>query len=80
MLSIRSNVDMLRWGGFQNQQSKNSNVSNYKFDSLEDGRPHKRADALKCTLKKNEYSKIFLLLAALLGTSMIIRDGILLAS
>ncbi|GLT66556.1 hypothetical protein SLA2020_389140 [Shorea laevis] len=58
-----------------NQQAEDSNVSNYKLELP--NRRVRRASWLKSRLEKSNFSKTFLLFASMLGTSMVIGDGVL---
>ncbi|KAK2636969.1 hypothetical protein Ddye_031761 [Dipteronia dyeriana] len=64
-------------GLIPNQQAEDSNVSNFNLVLPGNGRRQRRADAFKSKLENNQFAKLSLLLAALLGTSMVIGDGIL---
>ncbi|XP_059439737.1 potassium transporter 5-like [Corylus avellana] len=58
-----------------NQQAEDSNVSNYKLELP--NRRVRRASGLKSRLEKSNFAKIFLLFASMLGTAMVIGDGVL---
>ncbi|GMY27704.1 potassium transporter 5-like [Fagus crenata] len=58
-----------------NQQAEDIEVSNYKLDVP--NRRLKRASFVKSMLEKNQITKYFILLMTMLGTSMVIGDGIL---
>ncbi|KAK3223871.1 hypothetical protein Dsin_010896 [Dipteronia sinensis] len=64
-------------GLIPNQQTEDSNVSNFNLVLPGNGRRLRRADAFKSKLENSQFAKLSLLLAALLGTSMVIGDGIL---
>ncbi|KAK0575356.1 hypothetical protein LWI29_037840 [Acer saccharum] len=64
-------------GLIPNQQAEDSNVSNFNLVLPGNGRRLRRADAFKSKLENSQFAKLSLLLAALLGTSMVIGDGIL---
>jgi KUP system potassium uptake protein len=58
-----------------NQEAEDGNVSNYQ---LELPSSHlKRAEFLKSRLENSQFAKYFLLFVAMLGTSMVIGDGVL---
>ncbi|WVY97874.1 hypothetical protein V8G54_030025 [Vigna mungo] len=59
-----------------NQQLEDTEVSNYKLEVPENNRI-KMASRLKSKLEKSSFAKIFLLLVTMLGTSMVIGDGVL---
>ncbi|KAB1203082.1 Potassium transporter 5 [Morella rubra] len=58
-----------------NQQAEDCNVSTYKLELL--NRHVQRASWLKSTLEKSNLAKILLLFGSMLGTSMVIGDGVL---
>ena len=58
-----------------NQQAEDKELSNYKLDVP--NRRLKRASFVKSMLEKNQVTKYFILLMTMLGTSMVIGDGIL---
>ncbi|GAU11196.1 hypothetical protein TSUD_341860 [Trifolium subterraneum] len=62
-------------GLIPNQQAEDANVSNYQLQ-LPNNR-EKRASKLKSMLENNHFMKLFLLFATMLGTSMVIGDGVL---
>jgi KUP system potassium uptake protein len=62
-------------GLIPNQQAEDADVSNYQLQ-LPNNR-EKRASKLKSMLEKNYFMKLFLLFATMLGTSMVIGDGVL---
>ncbi|KAL5101455.1 hypothetical protein RYX36_005782, partial [Vicia faba] len=62
-------------GLIRNQQLEDAEVSNYKLQ-LPNNR-EKRASKLKSILENSHFMKIFLLFITLLGTSMVIGDGVL---
>ncbi|XP_022769813.1 potassium transporter 5-like [Durio zibethinus] len=62
-------------GLIPSQQAEDYNVSKFKLE-LPSNRL-KRASRLKSMLENSNFAKIFLLLVAMLGTSMVIGDGIL---
>ncbi|XP_050369129.1 potassium transporter 5-like [Argentina anserina] len=57
------------------QQAEDSSVSNFKLEVP--SRRLKMASKLKSTLESSQFAKVFLLFATLLGTSMVIGDGVL---
>ncbi|XWS36286.1 hypothetical protein CRYUN_Cryun20dG0072500 [Craigia yunnanensis] len=57
------------------QQTEDHDVSNFRIEFP--SRRLKWASALKSKLEKSQFAKYFLLLATMLGTSMLIGDGIL---
>lgn len=59
-----------------NQQVEDREVSNYKLEQPEKNRI-KMASRLKSKLENSSFAKIFLLLVTMLGTSMVIGDGVL---
>jgi KUP system potassium uptake protein len=63
-------------GILPNQQIEDAEVSNYKLESPKDS-SMKRASWLKSILENSYTVKILLLLVTMLGTSMVIGDGIL---
>ncbi|KAK9289191.1 hypothetical protein L1049_017665 [Liquidambar formosana] len=58
-----------------NQQAEDKDVSNYKID-VPNGRL-KRASVVKSMLENSQFAKHILLFTTMLGTSMVIGDGIL---
>ncbi|WRX08660.1 Potassium transporter - like 3 [Theobroma cacao] len=65
----------VRVGLMPNQQAEDCDVSNFRLDLP--GKHLKLASRLKSNLEKSQFSKIFLLYITMLGTSMVIGDGIL---
>ncbi|KAI4301374.1 hypothetical protein L6164_034659 [Bauhinia variegata] len=63
-------------GLIPNQQLEDADVSHYKLESPKDNRV-KRASRLKSKLENSLFAKSFLLFATMLGTSMVIGDGVL---
>lgn len=63
-------------GLIPNQQLEDREVSNYKLELPKNNRL-KRASRLKAKLENNYFAKLFLLLVTMLGTSMVIGDGVL---
>ncbi|CAJ2632059.1 unnamed protein product [Trifolium pratense] len=61
-----------RVGLIPNRQAEDADVSNYQLEL-----PNKRASKLKSMLENNHFMKLFLLFATMLGTSMVIGDGVL---
>ncbi|XP_027366952.1 potassium transporter 5-like [Abrus precatorius] len=59
-----------------NQQLEDAEVSNYQLE-LPNNNRIKRASRLKSKLEKSYFAKLFLLLVTMLGTSMVIGDGVL---
>ncbi|KAK6120352.1 hypothetical protein DH2020_045909 [Rehmannia glutinosa] len=58
-----------------NQQIENENVSNFRLELPNNGM--ERASKLKSKLENSNFAKYFLLFATMLGTSMLIGDGVL---
>ncbi|TKY52538.1 Potassium transporter 5 [Spatholobus suberectus] len=63
-------------GLIPNQQLEDAEVSNYKLELPKNNRM-KRASRLKSKLENSYFAKLFLLLVTMLGTSMVIGDGVL---
>ncbi|KAJ7968569.1 Potassium transporter [Quillaja saponaria] len=63
-------------GLIPNQQAEDNDVSNFKLD-LPNNRRIKRASRIMLGLENSRFAKMFLLLATMLGTSMVIGDGVL---
>ncbi|RDX60800.1 Potassium transporter 5, partial [Mucuna pruriens] len=63
-------------GLIPNQQVEDAEVSNYKLELPKNNRI-KRASRLKSKLENSYFAKLFLLLVTMLGTSMVIGDGVL---
>jgi len=63
-------------GLIPNQQVEDTEVSNYKLE-LPNNNRIKMASGLKSKLENSAFAKLFLLLVTMLGTSMVIGDGIL---
>lgn len=63
-------------GLIPNQQLEDAEVSNYKLELPRNNRI-KRASRLKSKLENSYFAKLFLLLVTMLGTSMVIGDGVL---
>ncbi|XP_042516916.1 potassium transporter 5-like [Macadamia integrifolia] len=63
-------------GLIPSQQAEDKDVSNFRLELPNSGR-HRRASKLKSILEKSNSTKYFLLFATMLGTSMVIGDGIL---
>ena len=63
-------------GLIPNQQVEDVEVSNYKLE-LPNCNRTKRASVLKYKLENSHFAKLFLLLVTMLGTSMVIGDGVL---
>ncbi|XP_020972128.1 potassium transporter 5 isoform X2 [Arachis ipaensis] len=59
-----------------NQQIEDAEVSNYQLD-LPENSTTKRASMVKSKLENSYFAKLFLLLVTMLGTSMVIGDGVL---
>lgn len=55
--------------------AEDNDVSTYKLDTPD--RRTRRASCLKSTLEKSQFAKFFLLITTMLGTSMVIGDGVL---
>ncbi|KAM3356127.1 hypothetical protein P3S68_022841 [Capsicum galapagoense] len=55
--------------------AEDSEVSNFKLDVPD--RRTRRASCLKSALENSEFAKFFLLIATMVGTSMVIGDGVL---
>ncbi|WJX79735.1 hypothetical protein P8452_62826 [Trifolium repens] len=64
-----------RVGLIPNQQAEDANVSNYQLNLPQ--RREKRASNLKSILENSHFMRLFLLFATMLGTSMVIGDGVL---
>ncbi|KAK0575114.1 hypothetical protein LWI29_034191 [Acer saccharum] len=64
-------------GLIPNQQAEDSNVSNFNLVLPGNDRRQRRAEAFKSKLENSQFAKVSLLLAALLGTSLVIGDGII---
>lgn len=62
-------------GLIPSQQPEDKDVSTFKLD-LPDRRT-RRASKLKSKLENSNFAKFFMLIATMLGTSMVIGDGIL---
>ncbi|XP_031744354.1 potassium transporter 5 isoform X2 [Cucumis sativus] len=62
-------------GLIPNQQAEDKEVSNYQLD-IPNNRV-RRASWLKSQLENRRFAKLFLLFATMLGTSMVIGDGVL---
>ena len=62
-------------GLIPSQQAEDQEVSNFQLD-LPSNRL-KRASWLKSKLENSQFAKFFLLFATMLGTSMVIGDGVL---
>ncbi|KAK7337419.1 hypothetical protein VNO77_17993 [Canavalia gladiata] len=62
-------------GLIPNEQLEDAEVSNYQLE-LPNNR-EKRASKLKSNLENSHFMKLFLLFATMLGTSMVIGDGVL---
>ncbi|XP_041020411.1 potassium transporter 5-like [Juglans microcarpa x Juglans regia] len=58
-----------------NQQAEDADLSNYQMELPNKGL--QRASRLKSRLEKSNFAKYFLLFASMLGTSMVIGDGVL---
>lgn len=58
-----------------NQQAEDCDVSNYQLE-VPNNRL-RRASRIKSKLEKSKFAKVFLLLASMLGTSIVIGDGVL---
>jgi len=65
-----------RVGLIPNQQLEDADVSNYQLQ-LPNNRREKRASKVKSMLENSHFIKLFLLFATMLGTSMVIGDGVL---
>ncbi|KAE8703541.1 Potassium transporter 5 [Hibiscus syriacus] len=62
-------------GLIPSQQAEDADVSNFQLDLPT--KRLKRASKLKSTLENSNFAKIFLLIITMLGTSMVIGDGVL---
>ncbi|GAV87952.1 LOW QUALITY PROTEIN: K_trans domain-containing protein, partial [Cephalotus follicularis] len=62
-------------GLIPSQQAEDRDVSNFELELP--SRRLQRASRLQSTLEKSKFAKLFLLFATLLGTSMVIGDGVL---
>lgn len=58
-----------------NEQAEDREVSNFKLELPNDSL--KRASRIQSKLENSRFAKYFLLLATMLGTSMVIGDGVL---
>lgn len=58
------------------QQAEDSNVSNFQLE-LPGNKRSRMASSLKSKLENSRVAKFFLFFATLLGTSMLIGDGVL---
>jgi KUP system potassium uptake protein len=58
-----------------NQEAEDKEVSNYKLDVP--NRRFRRAHFVKSMIEKNQTLKYFILFITMLGTSMVLGDGIL---
>ncbi|XP_028804196.1 potassium transporter 5 [Neltuma alba] len=63
-------------GLIPNEQSEDAEVSNYQLE-LPESRRMRRASKIKYKLENSHFAKFFLLFATMLGTSMVIGDGVL---
>ncbi|KAJ7968568.1 Potassium transporter [Quillaja saponaria] len=63
-------------GLIQNQQAEDTDVSNFQLDLPNNSRM-KRASRIKLGLENSHLAKMFLFLATMLSTSMVIGDGVL---
>ncbi|KAE9589227.1 hypothetical protein Lal_00000544 [Lupinus albus] len=63
-------------GLLPNQQIEDAEVSNYQMDFPKSSNV-KMASRLKSKLENSKFAKLFLLLTTMLGTSMVIGDGVL---
>lgn len=59
------------------QEVEDRQVSNFELELPNKNRRVRRASWLKSKLEKSPFSKFFLLFATMLGTSMVIGDGVL---
>ncbi|KAK0573468.1 hypothetical protein LWI29_008453 [Acer saccharum] len=64
-------------GLIPSEQAEDCDVSNYRIELPSDSRGARRALKLKSVLENSHFAKLFLLFVTLLGTSMVIGDGIL---
>ncbi|XP_045799132.1 potassium transporter 5-like [Trifolium pratense] len=64
-----------RVGLIPNQQAEDAEVSNYQLKLPK--RREKRASIVKSTLENNHFMRHFLLFSTMLGTSMVMGDGVL---
>ncbi|KAM3356123.1 potassium transporter 5-like isoform X1 [Capsicum galapagoense] len=62
-------------GLIPSQQPEDKDVSTFKLDSPD--RRTRRASKLKSMLENSNFAKFFMLIATMLGTSMVIGDGVL---
>lgn len=58
-----------------NEQEEDAKVSNYQLEPP--NRRTRRASYIKSSLERSHSSKFFLLILTILGTSMVIGDGVL---
>ena len=63
-------------GLIPSQQAEDRDVSNFRLE-LPNSRSLQRASKLKSKMEKSDFVKFFLLFATMLGTSMVIGDGVL---
>ena len=63
-------------GLIPNVQSEDAEVSNYRLE-LPNSTRMRRASDIKSKLENSHFAKLFLLFATMLGTSMVIGDGVL---
>ncbi|KAK3219126.1 hypothetical protein Dsin_013096 [Dipteronia sinensis] len=64
-------------GLIPSEQAEDCDVSNYQIELPSNCSGAKRASKLKSMLENSHFAKLFLLFVTLLGTSMVIGDGIL---
>ena len=62
-------------GLIPSQQAEDREVSNFRLELP--SKSLQRASKLKSKLEKSNFAKFFLLFATMLGTSMVIGDGVL---
>lgn len=64
-------------GLIPSQQAEDTEVSNYQLEVPTSKKSIKRASKIKSKLENSNFAKLFLLFSTMLGTSMVIGDGVL---
>ncbi|XP_059625740.1 potassium transporter 5-like [Cornus florida] len=64
-------------GLIPSQEAEDREVSTYKLELPNNNKSLRRASKLKSTVENSRFAKFFLLFATMLGTSMVIGDGVL---
>ncbi|XP_022143282.1 potassium transporter 5-like [Momordica charantia] len=64
-------------GLIPNEEIEDRDVSNYQLSLPDDPDRKNRASKVQSKLEKSHFAKVFLLFATMLGTSMVIGDGVL---